>query len=159
MVPDLFFYALLLMGILWLSVILLWVWPPHHAAPDRADRQPTHRPPKSLQAPTPFPGLPHKPGCVAGEHAAQASAVQSPPTPPLPLTSTRGRRRHVDTSAHFCPNPHCEYRGWVGLGHLCANGHPRGSPWRQWHGRVCGSYVLDTHGTPWHGKRVPPERL
>ena len=159
MVHDLFFYALVLMGILWLYVILIWVWPPHQAAPDRTDRQPAHRPPKRLQNLNPLPGLTHKPCCVACEHAAQASAVQSPPTPPLPLTSTRGRRRHVDTSAHFCPNPHCEYRGWVGLGNLCANGHPNGGPWRQWHCIVCGSYFLETHGTPSHGKRVPPERL
>jgi hypothetical protein len=128
MVHDLFFYALLLMGILWLSVILMWVWPPPHAAPDRTDRQPTPRAPKRLQDLNPFPGLTHKPCCVACEQAAQASAVQSPPTPPRPLTSMRGRRRHVDTSVHFCPNPHCEYRGWVGLGNLCANGHPRGAP-------------------------------
>jgi IS1 family transposase len=112
-----------------------------------------------LQDLNPFPGLTHKPCCVACEQAAQASAVQSPPTPPRPLTSMRGRRRHVDTSVHFCPNPHCEYRGWVGLGHLCANGHPSGGPWRQWHCLVCGSDFLETHGTPFHGKRVPPERL
>jgi IS1 family transposase len=159
MVHDLFFYAILLMGILWLSVILIWLWPPHQAAPDRTDCQPGHRPPKRLKDPKPFPGLTHKPCCVACEHAAQASAVQSPPTPPRPLTSMRGRRRHIDTSAHFCPNPHCEYRGWVGLGNLCANGHPSGGSWRQWHCIVCGNYFLETHGTPLHGKRVPPERL
>jgi IS1 family transposase len=112
-----------------------------------------------MQDPKPFSGLTHKPCCVACEHTAQASAVQSPPTPPLPIASTRGRRRHVDTSAHFCPNPHCQYRGWVGLGNLCANGHPRGGPWRQWHCIVCGGYFLETHGMPFHGKRVPPERL
>jgi hypothetical protein len=159
MVHALFFYALWLRGILGRSVILTWVWPPHHAAPDRTDRQPAHRPSKRLQDPNPFPGLTHKPGCVACEHAAQVSAVQSPPTPPLPLTSTRGRRRHVDPSAPFCPNPHGEYCGWVGLGHLRANGHPSGGPWRQWHGLVCGRYCLETHGTPVHGTRVAPERV
>jgi hypothetical protein len=46
----------------------------------------------------------------------------------------------------------------VGLGHLCANGHPRGGPWRPWHCSVCGGYFLETHGTPFHGKGVPPER-
>jgi hypothetical protein len=159
MVHDLLSYALLLMGILWLSVMLIWVWPPYQAAPGHTDRQPAHRAPRRLQDPKPFSGLTHKPGCVACEHAAQASTVQSPPTPPLPITSTRGRRRQVDTSAHFCPNPHCAYRGWVGLGNLCANGHPRGGPWRQWHCLVCGGDFLETHGTPFHGTRVPPERL
>jgi hypothetical protein len=158
MVHDLLSYALLLMGILWLYVILLWVWPPHQAAPGHTDRQPAHRASRRLQDPKPFSGLTHKPCCVACEHAAHASAVQSPPMPLLPITSTRGRRRHVDTSAHFCPNPHCECRGWVGLGNLCANGHPSGGPWRQWHCIVCGGYFLETHGTPFHGKRVPPER-
>src|SRR6267142_4881319 len=156
---DLLSYALLLMGIVWLSVILIWVWPPHQAAPGHTDRQPAHRASRRLQDPKPFSGLTHKPCCVACEHAAQASAVQSPPMPPRPITSTRGRRRQVDTSAHFCPNPHCEYRGWVGLGNLCANGHPSGGPWRQWHCIVCGGYFLETHGTLFHGKHVPPERL
>jgi hypothetical protein len=106
--------ALLLLGIWWLSVILLWVWPPHQAAPGHTDRQPAHRASRRVQAPTPFSGLTHKPCGVACEHAAHASAVQAPPMPLLPITSTRGRRRHVDTSAHFCPHPHGEYRGWVG---------------------------------------------
>jgi IS1 family transposase len=150
--------ALLLLGIWWLSVILLWVWPPHQAAPGHTDRQPAHRASRRVQAPTPFSGLTHKPCGVACEHAAHASAVQAPPMPLLPITSTRGRRRHVDTSAHFCPHPHGEYRGWVGLGNLCASGHPSGGPWRQWHRIVCGGYCLETHGTPVHGKRVPPER-
>jgi hypothetical protein len=96
---------------------------------------------------------------MACEHAAQAAAVQSPPTPPLPIASTRGRRRHVHSSAHFCPNPHGEYRGGVGGGHLCANGHPSGGSWRQWHCIVGGGDFLATDGTPLHGKRVPPERL
>ena len=42
---------------------------------------------------------------------------------------TRGRRRQIDTSHHFCPNPDCVYRGWVGWGNLRANGHPNGGPW------------------------------
>jgi hypothetical protein len=158
MVHDLLSYALLLMGILWLYVILLWVWPPHQAAPGHTDRQPAHRASRRLQDPKPFSGLTHKPCCVACEHAAHASAVQSPPMPLLPITSTRGRRRHVDTSAQFCPHPRCAYRGWVGLGNPCANGHPRGGPWRQWPCIVCGGDFLETHGTPVHGKRVPPER-
>jgi IS1 family transposase len=67
---------------------------------------------------------------------------------------TRGRRRHVDTSMHFCPNPECAYRGWVGWGNLRANGHPSGGPWRQLLCVVCRGYFLETLGTIFHGKRV-----
>src|SRR5215475_15602909 len=59
----------------------------------------------------------------------------------------------------FCPHPTCEYRGWVGLGNLRANGHPNGGPWRQFHCRACGGYVFETHGTIVHGKRVPVELI
>jgi IS1 family transposase len=60
----------------------------------------------------------------------------------------------VDTSQHFCPYPDCAYQGRVGLGNLCANGHPNGGPWRQLHCTSCGGYFQETHGTPLHGKRV-----
>jgi IS1 family transposase len=65
----------------------------------------------------------------------------------------------VDTSWHFCPHPHCAYRGWVGLGNISANGHPSSGPWRQLHCTGCGGYFQETHGTPLHGKRVAPEKL
>jgi len=67
---------------------------------------------------------------------------------------TRGRRRQVDTSHHFCPNPDCAYRGWVGWGNLRANGHPNGGPWRQLLCIVCRHYFLETLGTIFHGKRA-----
>jgi len=60
----------------------------------------------------------------------------------------------VDTSRHFCPHATCDYRGWVGLGNISANGHPNGGPWRQLHCTSCGGYCQETHGTPLHGKRV-----
>jgi IS1 family transposase len=65
----------------------------------------------------------------------------------------------VDTSRHFCPNPICAYRGWVGWGNLSANGHPSGGPWRQLHCTACDGYLLETHGTLFHGKRVTPDLL
>jgi len=67
---------------------------------------------------------------------------------------TRGRRRQIDTSRHFCPNPDCAYRGWVGWGNLRANGHPNGGPWRQLLCVVCRGYFLETLGTLFHGKRA-----
>ena len=38
-------------------------------------------------------------------------------------------------------------------------GHPSGGPWRQWHCTACDGYVLETHGTLFHGKRVTPDLL
>ena len=67
---------------------------------------------------------------------------------------TRGRRRQIDTAHHFCPNPDCAYRGWVGWGNLRANGHPNGGPWRQLLCVVCRGYFLETLGTLFHGKRA-----
>jgi IS1 family transposase len=72
---------------------------------------------------------------------------------------TRGRRRAVDTSRHFCPNPDCAYRGWAGWGNLRANGHPNGGPWRQLLCVVCRRYFLETLGTLFHGKRVSVELI
>jgi IS1 family transposase len=67
---------------------------------------------------------------------------------------TRGRRRQVDTSAHFCPNPDCAYRGWVGWNHLRSKGHPKGGPWRQWLCIACRRSFLESLGTLLHGKRA-----
>lgn len=71
---DLLFHALLLLGILWLSVILLWVWPRRQATPHHDDRQPTEQAMKRSQATKPFPGLTHKPLCAACEDGAQKYA-------------------------------------------------------------------------------------
>src|SRR2546428_14117130 len=99
-----------------------------------------------------------RPPCPACEQAYEH--VSRPPGGPPPrIVPTRGRPRQVDTSAHFCPQPHCASRGWVGLGNLRANGHPNGGPWRQLHGTSCRGYVQETHGTPLHGKRVAPDKL
>jgi IS1 family transposase len=65
----------------------------------------------------------------------------------------------VDTSRHFCPNPDCAYRGWVGWGNLRANGHPNGGPWRQLLCVVCRGYFLETLGTLLHGKRASVELI
>src|SRR5438876_1486148 len=80
---------------------------------------------------------------------------QSPlPVPPDPMPSTHRRPRQIDTSMHFCPHEGCDYRGWLGLGNLRANGHPSGGPWRQLQCTSCDGYFLETHDTLFHGKRV-----
>jgi hypothetical protein len=65
----------------------------------------------------------------------------------------------VATHHQFCPEPTCRYDGWVGRGNIRANGHPSGGPWRQLFCVACRGYLLETWGTPLHGKRVPAERL
>jgi IS1 family transposase len=72
---------------------------------------------------------------------------------------TRGRRRQIDTSHHFCPNPDCRYHGGVGWGNLRANGHPNGGPWRQLLCVACRRYFLETLGTIFHGKRASVELI
>jgi IS1 family transposase len=71
----------------------------------------------------------------------------------------RGRRRQIDTSTHFCPNPDCAYRGWVDWGNLRANGHPNGGAWRQLLCVACHGYFLETLGTIFHGKRASVELI
>jgi IS1 family transposase len=158
MVSHLFFYQLVLLGLLWLCCMLHSAWPSSHAA--GVPRPPELIPPsrKRPRVPKPFPGLTHKPHCEACAQAA-VPRPQAPCTPPPRIVSTRGRPRQVDTSSHFCPQPPCAYQGWVGLGNISANGHPNGGPWRQLHCTGCGGYFLETHGTPLHGKHVAPDLL
>jgi hypothetical protein len=158
MVSHLFFYQLVLLGLLWLCCMLHYAWPSDHAADLQRLPQPLPPPRKPPRVPKPFPGLTHQPHCDACEHAT-ASRPQAPCAPPPPIVSTRGGRRQVNTSRHFCPAPDCRYGGWLGLGNIRANGHPSGGPWRQLHCTSCGGYFQETHGTPLHGKRVAPEKL
>jgi IS1 family transposase len=157
MVSHLFFYQLVLIALVWLCVMLHWAWPSDPAAACPPPELPPLLP-KRQREPKPFAGLTTKPPCDACEHTT-APRPHAPAAPPPRLVPTRGRRRQVDTSTHFCPNPDCAYRGWVGLGNIRANGHPNGGPWRQLYCTSCGGYVLETHGTLLHGKRVAPDLL
>ena len=143
---HLFFYQLILVALVWLCVMLQWVWPSAPAAACSTTPEPPPLPPKRQREPKPFEGLTIKPHCDA---CAQASDLrpEAPCPPPPRIVPTRGRRRQVDTSTHFCPNPDCAYRGWVGWGNLRANGHPNGGPWRQLLCVVCRRYFLETLGT------------
>src|SRR6266487_2746524 len=155
MVSHLFFYQLVLVGLVWLCVMLQWAWPSDRLAGDQKPPQPL--PPRKRSSDSkPFPGLTCKPPCAACEQAHE-HVSQPPGCPPPRLVPTRGRRRQVDTSMHFCPNPDCAYRGWVGWGNLRANGHPSGSPWPQLLCVVCRRYFLETLGTLLHGKHASVE--
>src|SRR5712671_5992348 len=158
MIPHLFFSQLVLLGLLWLLFMLHAAWPRQGPATQRRPVEPILPPRKRSSDPKPFPGLTRKPPCAACAQAHE-HGPQPPGCPPPRIVSTRGRPRQVDTSWHFCPHPHCAYRGWVGLGNISANGHPSGGPWRQLHCTSCDGYFQETHGTPLHGKRVAPEKL
>jgi hypothetical protein len=137
MVSDLFFYELLLLGLLWLWVTLHYAWLCHRPAGDQRTSKPAKVPHKRSRDPNPFPGLSHTPHCAAWERAAQEPVAPLPLAPPPPIISSRGCPRQVETSEHFCPNPDCTYQGQVKLGNLGANGHRGGGPWRQLHSTVC----------------------
>src|SRR5499433_2505167 len=153
MVSHLFFYQLMFLGLLWLCVMLHYAWPNACTGGDQQPSKPLPPPGKRSSDPKPFPGLTRKPPCAACEQA-HAPGPQPRGGPPPRMAPTRGRPRQVDTSRHFCPYPDCAYQGWVGLGNLCANGHPSGGPWRQLHCSSCKGYFLETPGTIFHGKRV-----
>jgi len=146
-----------LVALVWLCVMLHWAWP-SDAPTCSPPPEPTSPVPKRHREPTPFAGLTTKPPCDACEHGT-TPRPPAPSTPPPRLVPTRGRRRQVDTSMHFCPNPDCAYRGWVGWGNLRANGHPSGGPWRQLRCIACRGYFLETLGTIFHGKRVASELM
>src|SRR6266581_1864376 len=157
MVSHLFFYQLVLLGLLWLCVMLHYVWPNECARGDQRPSKPLP-PRKRSSDPKPFPGLTRKPPCVACEQGHE-HRPQPPGCPPPRIVPTRGRPRQVETSFHFCPHANCDYRGWLGLGNITSNGHPSGGPWRQLHCTSCGGSFQETHGTPLHGTRVVPEKL
>jgi IS1 family transposase len=150
MVSHLLFYQLTLIALVWLCVMLHWAWP-SDALTCPPPPEPIPPVPKRHREPKPFAGLTTKPPCDACAHAS-APHPQAPSAPPPRIVLTRGRRRQVDTSTHFCPNPDCAYRGWVGWGNLRANGHPNGGPWRQLLCIACRRYFLESLGTIFHGK-------
>jgi IS1 family transposase len=150
MVSHLFYYQLALLAIIWLFVMLhLPESKPSLPAPSVPVK------PKRKRSPEPkaFEGLTHKPHCVL---CAQETGETTPPPPvrPDPMPRTNRRPRTVDTSMHFCPHNNCDYRGWLGLNNLRANGHPNGGPWRQCQCTACEGYFPEHHGTLFHGKHA-----
>ena len=155
MVSSLFYYQLALCVLVWLFVMLHVTWskpglptPPVPAQPKR---------PRS-KAPKAFEGLTKKPHCALCERGP-APLTPPCPVPPESMPPTHRRPRTVDTSRHFCPHTACDYRGWLGLGNLRANGHPSGGPWRQFHCTACKGYFPEHHGTIFHGKQVAVELI
>jgi IS1 family transposase len=158
MAPKLLFYQLLLVALALICFMIHVRWPdPSRVTPPRPLKpNKPHR--KRFEEPTPFTGYIHTPLCEAWELGADTRPKAPGPPPPM-LTCTRGRRRTVDTHAHFCPAPGCAYRGWRGRGNIRANGHPGGQPWRQFQCVSCQGYFSETTGTLFSGKRSAPDLI
>jgi IS1 family transposase len=155
MVSHLFYYQLALFALVWLFVMLHVTGSkpglPTPPAPAKPKRQ-------RATEPKAFAGLTHKPPCALCEQET-ADTAPPPPIRPAPMPPTNRRPRTVDTSRHFCPHTACDYRGWLGLNNLRANGHPSGGPWRQFQCLGCHGYFLETHGTIFHGKQAAVELI
>jgi len=155
MVPNLEVYQLLLVALV-LICLLIHVGLPAKPLPmSQPPLASTKRRRKRSTEPKPFAGYIHKPICEACEQELD-TRPQAPGSPPPMLIFTRGRRRTVDTSEHFCPDHDCSYHGWLGRGNIRANGHPGGQPWRQLQCVSCQGYFSETTGTLFHGKRSAP---
>jgi hypothetical protein len=131
MVSHLVFYQRGLIALVWVFLMLYGLWPLEPAAARPMTPKPLMPRGKHSKKPKSFLGLTRKPCCAACEQAIEATRLQPSPPPPPTITSIRGRRRQVDTSHHFCPDPDCRDGGWLGLGNITSNGHvQRASQWR-----------------------------
>jgi IS1 family transposase/transposase-like protein len=158
MVSSLFYYQLALLALIWLFIMLHLSWPRRSAPPTTAPATSIRPQRKRSPEPKAFAGLTHKPPCALCEHEIGERAP-APPRRPAPLPPTNHRPCTVDTSMHFCPHPECDYRGWLGLNNLRANGHPSGGPWRQFHCLGCHGFFPEHHGTIFHGKQAAVELI
>src|SRR5215470_238475 len=158
MVSPLFYYQLALLALIWLFVMLHLSWLRRSAPPTTAPATPIKSKRKRSTEPKAFEGLTHKPHCALCEPEI-GETPQAPPRRPDPMPLTHRRPRTVDTSMHFCPHSHCDYRGWLGLNNLRANGHPHGGPWRQFHCTSCDGYFPEHQGTIFHGKQAAVELI
>src|SRR5438874_108658 len=158
MIPHLFYYQLLVLGLLWLFGMLSLAWPSPSGPQAPQPTIPSTSRRTRGKEPQPFGGLTHKPLCVLCDQEA-THPTPPPPVRPDPMPPPHRRPRAIDTARHFCPHTGCAYRGWLGLGNLRANGHPSGGQWRQFHCTACQGYFPEHHGTLFHGKRVSVDLL
>src|SRR4029434_386787 len=158
MASNLLFYQLLLVALVCLCCVLHALWPCARSGVRPTPLSPSPPGPQHSRDPKLFAGLLHKPLCAACEQAA-ASGHKAPRTPPPLITSARGRKRTIDSQNQFCPDLNCAYYGWLGRGNIRANGHPGGTPWRQFQCVACLGYFHQLHGTPLHGKHGSIDKL
>jgi hypothetical protein len=155
MVSHLFYYQLALFVLVWLFVLLHVTWSKPGLPTPPVPTQPKRNHSNESKA---FEGLTKKPPCALCERGP-AHLTPPSPVPPEPMPPTNRRPRTVDTSRHFCPHTDCDYRGWLGLNNLRANGHPSGGPWRQFHCTACDGYFPEHHGTIFYGKEAAVELI
>jgi hypothetical protein len=79
MVSDGLCYELLLLGLLWLYIMLMWAWPLARVLPGLPPPTPSPTSRQRSGDPKPFPGLTPKPQCSACEQATQDPASLPPP--------------------------------------------------------------------------------
>jgi IS1 family transposase len=158
MAANLLFYQLILVALVCLCCVLHALWPSARTGVRPPLLQPSPPRPQRSRELTAFAGLLHKPLCAACEQAA-ASGYKAPSTPPPLLTYARGRKRTINSQNQFCPVLDCAYYGWLGRGNIRANGHPGGTPWRQFQCVSCLGYFHQLHGTPLYGKHVSLDKL
>jgi transposase-like protein len=158
MTSNPWFYQLLFATLVLICLIIHVWWPePLRATPPPPAKSVKPRRKRSKE-PQPFAGYIPQPLCEACEHGVD-SRPKAPGSPPPLILFNRGRKRTVDTSGHFCPDPDCSYHDWLGRGNIRANGHPGGQPWRQFQCVSCQGYFYETHGTIFHGKRSSPDLI
>jgi hypothetical protein len=158
MSPHLVDYQLVILVLLWWCIMLPHLWPRPPGGAPRTPTQPITPKRRRSSVPKVFAGLTQKPPCPLCEQETSELAP-APPRRPDPMPPKNRRPRTVDTSMHFCPHPECDYRGWLGLNNLRANGHPNGGPWRQCHCTACNGFFPAHHGTIFHGKQAAVELI
>jgi len=158
MIPHHVYYQLVILVLLWLCLMMSHLWPSPTSGAAKPPTPPIKPKRRRSHEPKPFAGLTHKPHCALCEQETDETAPASPQRPD-PMPPTNRRPRMVETSLHFCPHTGCDYRGWLGLGNLRANGHPSGGPWRQFHCTACKGYLPEHHGTIFHGKQASMELI
>jgi IS1 family transposase/transposase-like protein len=152
MPSDLVFYLYTCVFFILLCLLFCRFWPGGKTSPAGPKL------PRRKHEPKSFAGYTRKPECEWCEQPVQ-SPPQTSGAPPPRMRFTRGRRRQVDTTGHFCPHATCSYHGRVDFGNIRANGHPNGRRWRQLVCLGCHGYFQETVGTPFHGKQVDPDQL
>jgi transposase-like protein len=108
MIPHLFYYQLVILGLLWLCVMLHLTWPSRAAmSPQKLVEPEPIKPTRqhSIES-KPFEGLTQKPPCALCAHEA-AHPTPSSPVRPAPIPPTSRRPREVCTACKgYFPEHH-----------------------------------------------------
>jgi hypothetical protein len=158
MMPHHVSYQLVILVLLWVCLMMSHLWPSPTSGAPKTPTPPIKPKRRRSHEPKPFVGLTHKPHCAWCDHESDQTAPAAPQRPDL-MPPTNRRPRMVATSMHFCPHTGWDYRGWLGLGHIRANGHPHSGPWRQLLCTACEGYFPAHHGTIFHGQQAEVELI